>query len=60
MSFNPNSNFLFTTAAVLKGLLGGAPVFWTAGIIEVITVAPMLGTGGHYPSISHAVYEAGA
>ncbi|MBQ8161765.1 MAG: hypothetical protein IJ083_13615 [Clostridia bacterium] len=33
---------------VLKGLLGVAPVFWTVGIIEVLTYAPMLGTGGTY------------
>ena len=35
-------------AAVLKGLLGVAPVFWTVGVIEVITYTPMLGTGGTY------------
>ena len=34
--------------AVLKGLLGVAPVFWTVGVIEVITYTPMLGTGGTY------------
>lgn len=33
---------------VLKGLLGVAPIFWTVGIIEVFTYAPMLGTGGTY------------
>ena len=33
---------------VFKGLLGVAPIFWTVGIIEVITYAPMLGTGGTY------------
>ncbi len=33
---------------VLKGLLGVAPVFWTVGVIEVFTYAPMLGTGGTY------------
>lgn len=33
---------------VLKGLLGVAPIFWTVGIIEVITFTPMLGTGGSY------------
>lgn len=33
---------------VLKGLLGVAPMFWTVGIIEVLTYAPMLGTGGTY------------
>ena len=32
--------------AVLKGLLGVAPIFWTVGVIEVITYTPMLGTGG--------------
>lgn len=34
--------------AVLKGLLGVAPMFWTVGVIEVITYTPMLGTGGTY------------
>ncbi len=33
---------------VLEGLLGVAPIFWTVGIIEVFTYAPMLGTGGTY------------
>ena len=33
---------------VLKGLLGVVPVFWTVGVIEVLTYAPMLGTGGTY------------
>lgn len=35
---------------VLKGLLGVAPIYWTVGIIEVFTYAPMLGTGGTYLS----------
>ena len=34
--------------AVLKGLLGVAPIFWTVGAIEVLTYVPMLGTGGSY------------
>ena len=34
--------------AVFKGLLGVAPIFWTVGVIEVITYTPMLGTGGTY------------
>lgn len=33
---------------VLKGLLGVAPIYWTLGLIEVITYTPMLGTGGTY------------
>lgn len=33
---------------VFAGLLGVAPIFWTTGIIEVFTYAPMLGTGGTY------------
>lgn len=33
---------------VFKGLLGVAPIYWTVGIIEVFTYAPMLGTGGTY------------
>ena len=34
--------------AVLKGLIGVAPIYWTVGVIEVITYTPMLGTGGTY------------
>ena len=34
--------------AVLKGLLGVAPIFWTVGLIEVITFTPMLGSAGSY------------
>ena len=33
---------------VLKGLLGVAPIFWTVGLIEVITFVPMHGTAGSY------------
>lgn len=35
-------------APVLKGLIGVAPIFWTVGVIEVITFTPMLGTAGSY------------
>jgi len=35
-------------SAVLKGLLAVAPIFWTVGLIEVITYSPMLGTGGTF------------
>lgn len=34
--------------AVLKGLLGVAPIYWTVGFIEVLTYTPMLGVGGTY------------
>lgn len=34
--------------ALLKGLLGVAPIFWTVGAIEAFTFAPMLGSGGAY------------
>lgn len=34
--------------AVLKGLLGVVPIFWTVSVIEVFTYGPMLGTGGSY------------
>ena len=34
--------------AVFKGLLGVAPIYWTVGVIEVITYTPMLGVGGTY------------
>ena len=36
--------------AVFKGLLGVAPIYWTVGVIEIITFTPMLGTGGTYLS----------
>lgn len=35
---------------VFKGLLGVAPIYWTVGIIEIITFTPMLGTAGTYLS----------
>lgn len=35
---------------VLQGLLGVAPIFWTVGVIEVVTFTPMLGTAGSYLS----------
>lgn len=35
---------------VLKGLVGVAPIFWTVGLIEVVTFTPMLGTAGSYLS----------
>lgn len=34
--------------AVLKAMLGVAPMYWLVGIIEVLTYVPMLGTGGTY------------
>ena len=37
-------------SAGLKGLIGVAPIYWTVGIIEIITFTPMLGTGGTYLS----------
>lgn len=36
--------------AVFEGLLGVAPIYWTVGVIEVITYTPMLGVGGTYLS----------
>ncbi len=33
---------------VLLGLLGVAPIFWTVGVIEVVTYIPMLGAAGSY------------
>ena len=35
-------------AGVGKGLLAVAPIFWTVGIIEMITYIPMLGAGSSY------------
>ncbi len=37
-----------TLSAVMKGLLGVVPIFWTVAVIEIITFTPMLGTGGSY------------
>ena len=34
--------------SVLKGLIGVAPIYWTVGLIEVLTFVPMLGTGSSY------------
>lgn len=31
-----------------KALLGVAPIFWTVGVIEILTYTPMLGSGGSY------------
>ena len=45
---------------VLKGLLGVVPVFWTVGVIEVLTYAPMLGTGGTYLAFEPGTDEAEA
>lgn len=36
--------------AILQGLLGVAPIYWTVGVIEIITYTPMLGMGGTYLS----------
>ena len=33
---------------LFQGLLGVAPIYWTVGVIEVITYSPMLGTAGTY------------
>ncbi len=35
-------------AALLKGLLAIAPMYWAVGTIEVLTYVPMLGAGGSY------------
>ena len=37
-------------AAVGKGLIATAPMYWAVGIIETITYIPMLGAGGSYLS----------
>ena len=34
--------------AVADGMLSVAPIFWTVGIIEVLTYVPMLGAGSSY------------
>lgn len=31
-----------------KALAGVAPIFWTVGVIEILTYTPMLGSGGSY------------
>ena len=37
-------------AAVGKGLIATAPMYWAVGVVEVITFIPMLGAGGSYLS----------
>jgi len=37
-------------AALGKGLLATAPMYWAVGIVETITYVPMLGAGGSYLS----------
>jgi hypothetical protein len=37
-------------AAVGKGLVATAPMYWAVGIVETITYIPMLGAGGSYLS----------
>ena len=37
-------------AAVGKGLLATAPMYWAVGVVETITFIPMLGAGGSYLS----------
>lgn len=37
-------------AAIGKGLLATAPMYWAVGVIETITYIPMLGAGGSYLS----------
>ena len=37
-------------AAVGKGLISTAPMYWAVGVIETITYIPMLGAGGSYLS----------
>ena len=37
-------------AALGKGLLATAPMYWAVGVVEVITFIPMLGAGGSYLS----------
>ena len=37
-------------AAVGKGLLATAPMYWAVGVVETITFVPMLGAGGSYLS----------
>lgn len=35
-------------AAVVRGMISVAPIFWTVGVIEVFTYVPMLGAAGSY------------
>lgn len=37
-------------AAVGKGLIATAPMYWAVGVVEAITYIPMLGAGGSYLS----------
>ena len=37
-------------AAVGKGLIATAPMYWAVGVVETVTYIPMLGAGGSYLS----------
>ena len=54
MAFPISLCFLFSTSpdwmALVSGLLATAPMYWAVGVIETITVVPMLGAGGSYLS----------
>lgn len=54
LAFPVTVAFLFGVSpdwkALLIGLLATAPMYWTVGIIEVVTYVPMLGAGGSYLS----------
>ena len=43
-------NAMPNLAAVGKGLIATAPMYWEVGIVETITYIPMLGAGGSYLS----------
>ena len=43
-------NAMPNLAAVGKGLIATAPMYWAVGIVETITYLPMLGAGGSYLS----------
>ena len=43
-------NAMPNLAAVGKGLIATAPMYWAVGIVETITYIPMLGAGGSYLS----------
>lgn len=54
LAFPVTVAFLFGVSpdwtALLIGLLATAPMYWTVGVIEVVTYVPMLGAGGSYLS----------
>ncbi|HHU84738.1 MAG TPA: hypothetical protein GXZ23_06175 [Clostridiales bacterium] len=41
-----------SASVIFKGLMKVAPLFWVAGVVEIIAYTPLLGTGGMYLSFT--------